>query len=235
MKKIDSAQKLLEVCCSSYFTNPRGQWIFRGHGDVDHKLTPSVSRSMFTHKNIQEFEDSIFTKFKREAKVYTGDLSNEWEWLALAQHHGLPTRLLDWSYNPLAALYFAVEADVVKDGKLFALNAPFSIEKPNLEKSPFKISQPEKYFPTIISPRIKAQEGLFIACSNLHTPLDNELRSDWHIEEFVIPNASKEAIRYALFRLGVHAASLFPDIDGLAKRLKWQLGVTPLNESARPT
>jgi hypothetical protein len=41
----------------------------------------------------------------------------------------------------------------------------------------------------------------------------------------MVPAKAKEAIRYSLFRVGIHASSLFPDIDGLAARLKWQHAV----------
>jgi len=91
--------------------------------------------------------------------------------------------------------------------------------------SPFTIRQPVKYFPAIVSPRIRAQEGLFVACSKLETPLDQALRTDWTRDHMLIPAAAKERIRYAVLRVGTHASSLFPDVEGLAARLKWQHGV----------
>lgn len=215
-----------------HFSFARGQWVFRGHSDHRFELVPSVARSKFTHASVEEFEESIFTIFKREAKGYTSEVPHsEWEWLALAQHHGLPTRLLDWSYNPLTALYFAVEDESQIDGALFSLRAPYCASKETLTSSPFKIARPEKYFPTIVSPRIKAQEGLFVAFDDPHSPLNSNPRSGWAIQKFIIPKERKEAIKYTLFRMGVHGASLFPDLDGLARRLTWQLGAKPLPKS----
>jgi hypothetical protein len=151
--------------------------------------------------------------------------TNEWDWLCLAQHHGLPTRLLDWSYNPLSAIYFSVEADSSVDGKLFALDAPKQAPSDVRANSPFSIKKPEKLFPNIVSPRIRAQEGLFVVCSELETPLDERLREDWSIERHRIPAEKKEILRYELFRLGVHASAMFPGVEGLAARLKWQHSV----------
>lgn len=225
-RSIESLQQMLGLASGSYFAAPRGQWIFRGHSNAAFELIPSVGRDECTSANRQKHEDSLFTIFRREAQGYLTSLpSTEWEWLALAQHHGLPTRLLDWTYNPLVALYFTVAAEETVDGVVFALRAPKQAAKQVREGSPFAISQPVKYFPSIVTQRIRAQEGLFIACSQLEIALDKALRNDWRLEKLMVPAGSKEAIRYSLFRVGIHASSLFPDVDGLAARLKWQHAV----------
>jgi hypothetical protein len=84
-----------------------------------------------------------------------------------------------------------------------------------------------KYYPNHVTPRIRAQEGLFIVCSELEAPLDRTLRDDWKIECLLIPADAKVRLRYDLYRLGVHGSSLFPDLDGLAARIKWQHSVLP--------
>ncbi len=233
--KIESAYQLLQVTAERYFTMQRGQWVFRGHADIRHKLIPSVGRGGHTSRSTQKYEKSLFQSFKREAGSYLDPLPiNEWEWLSAAQHHGLPTRLLDWSHNPLAALYFVVRDAPGLDGELFALNAPLKAPEDYVGRSPFEIDRALKYYPNIVSPRIRAQEGLFVICPNPETPLDSALRSDWSLEHLLIPAKSKCRLRYELFRLGVHESSLFPAIDGLCARIKWQHTVRPLGNQAEP-
>jgi hypothetical protein len=171
--------------------------------------------------------------FQREAVTYlTTFPHNEWEWLALAQHHGLPTRFLDWSHNLLVALYFAVSASPEKDGILFALHSEKKISKAILKGSPLELTEPGKYYPAIVTPRIRAQEGLFIACCKPDVPLSECLREGWSIEQMRIPSDQKPRILYELFRIGVHSSSLFPDIDGLTSRIRWQHGITsPLRDA----
>jgi len=226
---IDSVHAFLSIASQRYFTEARGRWVFRGHSDARFDLKPSVGRGGHTAKDCAAYEKSLFDMFVREGASYLSPLPvDEWEWLSVAQHHGLPTRFLDWTYNPLVALFFAVAADVDADGELFALNTVAKASQRTREKSPFDITRPAKYYPNIVSPRIRAQEGLFIACAEPEKPLDGPLRDGWSIERYEIPKAGKASLRYELFRLGVHASSLFPGVDGLAERLKWQHRVLPL-------
>jgi len=229
METIGSVQDLLDRAYTQFFTMERGQWVFRGHSSVDFKLVPSVGRSSHTSANRAKYEKSLFDIFCREAKGYlTAPPEDEWEWLSIAQHHGLPTRLLDWTHNALVALYFAVEENTACDAALFALHAPRKVGQDVRDGSPFAIDKPAKFYPNIVTSRIRAQEGLFVVCAETEVPLDRSLREGWRILSYVIPASRKERLRYELFRLGVHGSSLFPDIDGLAKRIRWQHSVSPM-------
>ena len=223
MLDVDSIETFLQHASRCYFAEARGRWVFRGHSDINYKLVPSVGRGQHTSKSREKFERSLFDIFPREAHGFFATVpANEWEWLSLAQHHGLPTRLLDWTHNPLVALYFAVEANTETDGLVFALQALTKASESVRAASPFAITYPVKYYPNIVTPRIRAQEGLFVACAAVEVPLDQALRSEWRIECLRVPAARKTHLRYELFRVGVHASSLFPDVDGLAARIKWQ-------------
>ncbi len=224
---IDTVQQFLDHASENYFKESRGRWVFRGHSDTSYKLIPSVGRGKHTSKSREKYETSLFDIFCREARAYLDSFPTDtWERLALAQHYGLPTRLLDWTANPLAALYFAVEANPDADGDLFALRAVAKVPD-KFNSSPFSVKRPMKFYPNIIAPRIRSQEALFVVCSDVENPLDQNLRSDWKIEKLRIPRDKKKSLRYELFRIGIHKSSLFPDLSGLAERLKWQHTVSP--------
>lgn len=232
MVEIDSVETLLNHGSLTYFGKPRGRWVFRGHSDINYTLIPSVGRGPYASKYTKKYDREMFKMFRREAHGFLGLLpSSEWDWLALAQHHGLPTRLLDWTHNVLVALYFAVESNAETDGQIFALYGLAEAPETVLESSPFEIPSPVKYYPNIVSPRIRAQEGLFVACAELEIPLDQTLPKAARIDVVRVPAGRKRHLLYELFRIGIHRAALFPDLDGLAARIRWQrAAVSPFED-----
>ncbi len=92
-------------------------WLFRGQGNEKWGLVPKAGREPYNKMNDKQY----FEAWRRRAIEYIGKENyTDWEWLALAQHHGLATRLLDWSINPLVAAYFSVSNDYECDGAIFA-------------------------------------------------------------------------------------------------------------------
>ena len=96
---------------------PSQDYYYRGHADSSWKLTPSIARvfdgvttlSVGQDLSLKNLEHAIISRFKRLAVPYLKTIpSKPIDWLVIGQHYGLPTRLLDWTENPLVALFFAI-------------------------------------------------------------------------------------------------------------------------------
>src|SRR5690606_36924298 len=86
--------------------------LFRGQKDATWDLLLGLARPNCVRPDIEQYEKNIIKEFKRRAIPFlpkSFNSNSDWEWLALAQHYKLPTRLLDWTENPLVALFFAFE------------------------------------------------------------------------------------------------------------------------------
>ena len=208
---------------------------WRGHGDRTWKLTPTIGRNQtFAGKacNLLNEEDRLLNRFRRYASKFIGHVPDEWEALFLARHHGLPVRLLDWSSNPLVALYNACRELENKAGAVFAI-----IRKPNesafiniMEKDPpppLDVPGLRMVYPIHASPRIVAQAGFFTIQANPAIPLEKHERDSPKAEEFDfvqlmkwrIPSENKQSMLEELSYLGVNRQTLYPDLDGLAMGL----------------
>lgn len=135
-------------------------------------MIPSIGRShSFGGRSRtfdREIERRLLHRFRRYAYAFGARELTEWEALFVARHHGLPVRLLDWTSNPLAALYFACEFTGDRpssDGKLWVLvpTADLSgcIDAFRADHSPFEMRGIRMVYPMAVSPRITAQSGYF--------------------------------------------------------------------------
>jgi hypothetical protein len=201
-------------------------FLYRGQSDSRWELSPKIDRPTFKHyryiKSItrQSQEVSLLSEFMHLARSRLSITpENTWEWLALAQHHGLATRLLDWSANPLAAIFFAVSDESVKTESVVWEYRHTGVLS-DLSADPFAIKEFVTISPTHISARITAQGG----CFSVHPTPD--ILPVGNLEMFLIPQQSRDSIRMQLAGLGVTRATLFPDLDGIASYSNWMYSLT---------
>ncbi|MEM9570818.1 MAG: FRG domain-containing protein [Pseudomonadota bacterium] len=223
--KIHSLHEYVELLENQYSDNEFSRWVYRGHADHTFELMPSIGRHFPRGLDSANRERSILTIFKKTCEPVAPErISNDLDWLAFAQHHELPTRLLDWSSVPTIALYFCCREHEDRDGHVYALFAEQSLSSKRYEtEDPFKIRKAHKFVPPpALAPRLKAQHGVFTIQPKATLPLDEDLPRDWILEKITVPASAKLEIRKSLFRLGVDEATLFPDAGGIARHIKWR-------------
>lgn len=193
-------------------------WIFRGQADATWSLSPAMLRPQYVHATANE--KSILAEFKRSARPYLSLVpKDDWEWIALAQHHGLPTRLLDWTRSSLAALFFAVELpNGGADSVVFCYR--HEGEYATSFSSPFDVTDVVVFEPPHVSPRMPAQKGLF----TVHPLATGGWRGTF--QRLLIPAAARTRIRAHLHDLNINRASLFPDLDGIATSIARRAAIT---------
>jgi hypothetical protein len=201
-----------------------GTWIFRGATNVEYELIPKIGRPEWRHEGFTggvrafrpEQEAELLRTFKKQARPYIAyPPDKDIEWLAIAQHHGLPTRLLDWTESILVAAYFAVENGGVGGPAAIYANQPARLIDEN--ESPFKIRSPSLYRPPHISPRIPAQRAVFSVSVDPTKRLTGSKIKKWRV-----PKRACFEIKRILDGNGISRASLFPDLDGLCGGLAWR-------------
>lgn len=205
--------------------------LFRGQS-IDKALIPKIARHTFKKSRevdekrmLQEFSTKSFSHLKLNS-------TTKLEKMTIAQHHGVPTRLLDWTENALTALYFATNKDLPSSQK-YAIVWVVSFERKSnyilndLNTDPFSLKKLRFYKPADIIPRVASQLGWF----SIH-PKGSGSRKGWYdrveesldndddsvrLNKFRIHSDCIKKIRETLETCGINEYSIYQDLDSLGR------------------
>jgi hypothetical protein len=206
-------------------------FLFRGQ-TVDYPLIPKLCR-LNAKGDLLETEQLLLQEFKRTNPLLIEGHRpmDDWDYLTLGQHFGLPTRLLDWSNNALTALWFATSDTGISGNPRYSViwiltahQKDFDI---NIENThPFDLPETKIIRPRIIKLRINNQSGVF------SVPSSEEILEKRYMDEsdsynqklfkVKIPADKLNDIRTDLNTLGVNAFTIFPELEGLCTYLQWR-------------
>jgi len=217
-----------DLCQQVFRFRKSGHWIFRGVKDVDVELKPKIGRdgarrSVSTGDPLpydRSKEELMVDYFIRSAPPHIKHTpKSRLEWLTIAQHHGMATRLLDWTESLLVAAYFAIENWDGGTPTICAVkNVPIAPKKDHERLD--KLGDVTLYFPPHISPNIAAQRSVF----TVHKFPDQRYRPIG-LERLILKRhgtgTAPITYRLNLDACGINRASLFPDINGLAETVSW--------------
>lgn len=222
---------------------------FRGHAKKAWELKPSIGRPVEEgglydatkgSDDLYETESLVLQRFRRDGYPFVKRALNDWEAITLGQHHQLPTRLLDWTSNPLVALFFAAETHENTDGAIFAYRprkvwshhiSTFEGQNPGNPSvpKPLKTNGIKIVFPMLIADRLIAQSGGFTIQDPLTCLMkrDNEDFTDdsldiLEIYQWTLPSSSKMQVLDELHRVSINYRTLFPGLDGVGAGLRLQ-------------
>lgn len=188
--------------------------LFRGVPNKEYTLVPSLFRHK-NIKNIDKIEHDLMWFFKTQAKPYLNNIpKNDLDWLVVAQHHGLPTRLLDWSLSPLVACFFAVNDLSETDGAIFVYNVKSFRKEEDIDVN--DLDKITVFIPSHSTKRIAAQSGHF----TIH-PTSKMQLNDESISKLIIPVERKKYFLDRLSKYGIHHGTIYPGLDGLSSYIKY--------------
>ncbi len=224
---------------------------YRGQPNEEYDLTPGIYRAAdLSSSDAEDLKSSFILRAKSYGVKY--DYNNIWDWYQIMQHHGIPTRLLDWSEGYLIALYFAVrnpkeginptvwafpphkfnKTSSNDDGIFYSdkitrdtddeiVDKYINDRDINLPKYPICI------YPAHVNPRMQAQRSCFTVHGKLKNGIEELLKENKTLKftKLTIDSESSFDVKDELFSAGISESTLFPDLDGLARELRFDYGI----------
>jgi hypothetical protein len=227
----------------------RSPFAFRGSPYAEHRLETTLIRLGGEYRAL---ERHLLRNFRKYAHRDVVERDSVWHWLSVAQHHGLPTRLLDWTYSPFVALHFATaDIDRRTDSVIWMVDFRRSHDllpdrlRERLEREQSHVFTVEMlsqaiaslegldavspdpvvifFEPPSIDDRIVNQFALFSVMSSATARLGDWLEEHPELSrKLVIPAELKWEVRDKLDQANVTERVLFPGLDGLSRWLKRQ-------------
>jgi hypothetical protein len=214
---------------------------FRGLSDNTHKIIPTLFRnsaSLPPDVSPREREMTIFNFFKSQSGIFhLGTPRSSWEILFEMRHHGIPTRLMDWTGSFAVALYFALKENskettpciwrlnplklnVISQSKRRVISilddSSFDYEEKFLHSKTLPFNNPIAILPIRNHPRLIAQNSFFTVHGTNIQPLD-EIYGEDVIKRFDIPKEIIPEAKIFLKLTNINEYTLFPDLDGLGR------------------
>jgi hypothetical protein len=241
-QRIESLADYLAVISDAI--RPGERFWFRGHEEVSFSLTPTALRHSTLASRIKAL--GLMADFKRIAELKlrrVPEPDEELKWALIAQHYGLPTRLLDWTESATTALYFACLKEEC-DGLVFMLN-PIDLNRLSYPGKPRVLDpqqdseiiarylrmgaqqaregrSPVAIYPVWNSERLILQRGVFTLHGKRFSLDDGKVSS---LTAIPILKESKPKLREELQRIGVDEMTLFPELEHSCSHLKWREGL----------
>jgi hypothetical protein len=228
-------------------------WAFRGQSDASWPVLSTLSRRL-VQRNVHpdlwpQQESRILRIFKRKAHLFISQPpadDDAFEWLSIMQHHGAPTRLVDFTWSPHVAAFFSLDS-ATKTAAIWAIPPTALLPGRSVrttvasqtvaddEVGPWVIGNYEKHFlknqnrivlvgePHRMNQRLIAQSGTFAIPGLLDTPVEQIAPVDSIVKlEIDVARVRKEAMS-ELYKMNISNATLFPGLDGLARSLGYEL------------
>jgi len=221
---------------------------FRGQPSAKWGLSPKLYRKEYRGAQEAEIRQDLQSRALQLMQGRTPHRDDKWEWYFLMQHYGVPTRLLDWTDNPVIALFFAV-SDQPEPGKSAVwvldpwwLNRQLrkGIDGPMLpgweEAEPYlwdledaftrdvdvRAQKPAAIDPPHVDRRLAAQKSRFIIFGRIRDLARTEVvrQSDGRLAKMTIAESSVGPIRRELEDCGVTVSAVFPDLEHLGQEIR---------------
>lgn len=239
--KTNSFEQFKRFIDSEYFKTKNQDFIYRGQGDSTWTTTSSITRIIskegavkyadVLEYQLNNFKNSVKGRRGVNPEIYSSDI----EWWALGQHYELATPMLDFTFSPYVATFFAFEEERTSDRAVFALNYKKLCEHYDFDKIS-ECNRIKVYRPTMDdNPRIIAQSGLLV-----YIPILKDLESiigscfdkcnsinvcDPVLIKFVIPNNDRVRALQLLQKMNIKNSTIYPDLIGAAKFCNMKLRI----------